>query len=108
MHRAAQLLVGKHDFTTFRAADCQARSPVKTLDRFDVMRLADEIVIHASARSFLHHQVRSMVGSLEKVGARRWTLADMRAALEARDRSRCGPVAPAAGLCLIGVDYRSD
>jgi len=108
MHRAAQLLVGKHDFTTFRAADCQARSPVKTLDRFDVMRLADEIVIHASARSFLHHQVRSMVGSLEKVGARRWTLADMRAALEARDRSRCGPVAPAAGLCLIGVDYPSD
>jgi tRNA pseudouridine38-40 synthase len=105
MHEAAQLLVGRHDFTTFRAADCQARSPVKTLDRLDVGRQAEEVVIHASARSFLHHQVRSMVGTLERVGAGRWRLADIRSALEARDRSRCGPMAPAAGLCLIGVDY---
>jgi tRNA pseudouridine38-40 synthase len=105
MHRAAQFLVGKHDFTTFRAADCQAQSPVKTLDRLDVMRHADEIVVHASARSFLHHQVRSMVGTLERAGSARWTLPDIRAALEARDRSRCGPMAPAAGLTLIGVDY---
>jgi len=106
MHEGAQLLVGRHDFTTFRAADCQARSPVKTLDRLDVMRHADEIVIHASARSFLHHQVRSMVGTLERAGCGRWTLADIRSALEACDRSRCGPMAPACGLCLIAVDYR--
>jgi tRNA pseudouridine38-40 synthase len=105
MHQGAQFLVGRHDFTTFRAADCQARSPVKTLDRLDVMRHGDEIVIYASARSFLHHQVRSMVGTLERVGCGRWPLPDVRAALEARDRSRCGPMAPAAGLCLIGVDY---
>jgi tRNA pseudouridine38-40 synthase len=107
MHQGAQFLVGRHDFTTFRAADCQARSPVKTLDRLDVMRFGDEIVIYASARSFLHHQVRSMVGTLERAGCGRWTLPDVRAALEARDRSRCGPMAPAAGLCLIGVDYEA-
>jgi tRNA pseudouridine38-40 synthase len=107
MHQAAQLLVGQHDFTTFRAADCQARSPVKTLDRLDVNRQSEEVVIYASARSFLHHQVRSLVGTIEMAGAGRWTLADVRAALEARDRSRCGHMAPAAGLCLIGVDYRS-
>jgi tRNA pseudouridine38-40 synthase len=105
MQEAAQLLVGRHDFTTFRAADCQARSPVKTLDRLDVSRQADEILVYASARSFLHHQVRSMVGTIEMAGAGRWSLADVRAALEARDRSRCGRTAPAAGLCLIGVDY---
>jgi tRNA pseudouridine38-40 synthase len=108
MHEAAQVLVGRHDFTTFRAADCQARSPVKTLDRLDVSRQSDEVVILASARSFLHHQVRSLVGTIEMAGAGRWTLADVKSALEARDRSRCGPMAPAAGLCLIGVDYRSE
>jgi tRNA pseudouridine38-40 synthase len=108
MHEAAQLLVGRHDFTTFRAADCQARSPVKTLDRLDVARQSEELVIYASARSFLHHQVRSMVGTIEMAGAGRWTLGDVRAALEARDRTRCGRTAPAAGLCLIGVDYRPD
>lgn len=105
MHQGAQFFIGQHDFTTFRAADCQARSPVKTLDRLDVMRQGDEIVIYASARSFLHHQVRSMVGTLERAGGGRWTLPDVRASLEARDRSRCGPMAPAAGLCLVGVDY---
>ena len=105
MHEAAQLLIGRHDFTTFRAADCQARSPVKTLDRLDVNRQGEEVVIYASARSFLHHQVRSLVGTIEMAGAGRWTLADVTSALEARDRSRCGHMAPAAGLCLIGVDY---
>ena len=108
MHIAAQILVGRHDFTTFRAADCQAQSPVKTLDRLDVARQGDEIVIYTSARSFLHRQVRSMVGTLEMAGSGRWSLADVRAALEARDRSRCGRTAPAAGLCLIGVDYPAE
>lgn len=108
MHIAAQILVGRHDFTTFRAADCQAQSPIKTLDRLDVARQGDEIVIYTSARSFLHRQVRSMVGTLEMAGSGRWSLADVRAALEARDRSRCGRTAPAAGLCLIGVDYPAE
>ena len=105
MHEAAQLLIGQHDFTTFRASECQANSPIRTLDRLDVERLGDEIRVHASARSFLHHQVRSIVGTLERVGAGRWAVADVGAALEARDRTRCGPMAPSAGLYLIGVDY---
>jgi tRNA pseudouridine38-40 synthase len=105
MHEAAQVLVGKHDFTTFRAAECQAASPVKTLDRLDVERLGDDIRVHASARSFLHHQVRSMVGCLQLVGSRRWTIGGLRDALEARDRTRCGPLAPPCGLYLTGVDY---
>jgi tRNA pseudouridine38-40 synthase len=105
MHAAAQILVGRHDFTTFRAAECQANSPVKTIDRLDVERLGDEIRVAASARSFLHHQVRSMVGSLVVVGAGRWSAADLRAALEARERARCGAMAPPAGLYLVGVDY---
>jgi tRNA pseudouridine38-40 synthase len=106
MHEAAQLLVGRHDFTTFRSADCQAKSPVKTLDRLDVARQGEEIVVYASARSFLHHQVRSMVGTIEMAGSGRWKLAEVGVALAARDRKRCGRTAPAAGLCLIGVDYR--
>jgi len=105
MHEAAQSLVGRHDFTTFRAAECQANSPIRTLDRLDVERIGDEIRIFASARSFLHHQVRSMVGTLERVGAGRWSVSDVRAALDARDRKRCGPMAPSTGLYLIGVDY---
>jgi tRNA pseudouridine38-40 synthase len=105
MGDAAQALVGRHDFTTFRATHCQARSPVKTLDRLDVIRAGDAIDVYASSRSFLHSQVRSMVGSLVEVGLGRWTAADLAAALEARDRTRCGQVAPAHGLCLIGVDY---
>lgn len=105
MHEAAQTLLGKHDFTTFRAADCQASSPVRTLERLDVERIGEEIRIFASARSFLHHQVRSMIGTLELVGAGKWAPADVRAALDARERSRCGPMAPAAGLYLVGVDY---
>jgi tRNA pseudouridine38-40 synthase len=105
MHEAAQFLIGRHDFTTFRAAECQAKSPVRTLDRLDVARHGDEIVVDASARSFLHHQVRSMVGTLEMVGAGKWQPRDVSAALQARDRSRCGTVAPASGLYLVGVDY---
>jgi tRNA pseudouridine38-40 synthase len=105
MHEAAQVLVGRHDFTTFRAAECQANSPVKTIDRLDVERVGEEIRVAASARSFLHHQVRSIVGSLALVGAGKWTAGDLRAALDARERARCGPMAPAAGLYLVGVDY---
>jgi tRNA pseudouridine38-40 synthase len=105
MAEAAGALLGRHDFTTFRAAECQADSPVRTLDRLDVARVGDEIRIHAAARSFLHHQVRSMVGTLGLAGSGRWSAADVRAALEARDRAGCGPTAPAAGLCLVGVVY---
>jgi len=105
MHAAAQELTGKHDFTTFRSTECQAKSPLKTLDRLDVRREGDNVLIEASARSFLHNQVRSMVGSLLWVGDGRWTAADIRAALEARDRTACGPVAPPDGLYLVRVDY---
>ena len=105
MHAAAQQLVGKHDFTTFRSTECQAKSPLKTLDRLDVRREADNVLIEASARSFLHNQVRSMVGSLLWVGDGRWTAADIRRALDARDRTACGPVAPPDGLYLMRVDY---
>jgi tRNA pseudouridine38-40 synthase len=105
MHRAAQGLLGKHDFTTFRAAECQAKSPVKTLDRLDVERDGDEVRIAASARSFLHHQVRSMVGSLALVGEGRWSAKDLTNALEAQDRTACGPIAPPDGLYLVRVDY---
>ena len=105
MHDAAQVLVGRHDFTTFRAAECQAASPVKTLDRLDVERTGQDVRIYASARSFLHHQVRSMVGSLQMVASGRWRPDDLRAALESHDRQRCGPLAPPDGLYLVGVDY---
>ena len=105
MHAAAQTLVGHHDFTTFRSAECQAKSPLKTLDRLDVAREGEEIRIEASARSFLHHQVRSMVGSLALVGEGRWSADDLSKALAAKDRAACGPVAPAHGLYLVRVDY---
>jgi len=105
MHAAAQHLVGRHDFTTFRAAECQAKSPVRTLGRFDVERDGEDIRVHASARSFLHTQVRSMVGSLALVGEGRWSVDDLARALAARDRTACGPVAPPDGLYLVRVDY---
>ncbi|HTJ59082.1 MAG TPA: tRNA pseudouridine(38-40) synthase TruA [Devosiaceae bacterium] len=105
MHEGAQFLIGKHDFTTFRDSQCQAKSPVKTLDRLDVRREGEHVVVTAGARSFLHHQVRSMVGSLKLVGEGRWQPLEMRRALEAQDRSRCGMLAPAAGLYLTRVDY---
>jgi tRNA pseudouridine38-40 synthase len=105
MHHAAQALTGSHDFTTFRAAECQAKSPVKTLDVLDVRRAADEVHVIASARSFLHHQVRSIVGSLKLVGEGKWRPRDLAAALAAKDRARCGPVSPPDGLYLVKVDY---
>ncbi len=105
MHEAAQVLVGRHDFTTFRASQCQADSPVRTLDFIDVERQGDEIRIRTHARSFLHNQVRSIVGSLKLVGEGKWTAGDLRRALEACDRTACGPVAPPYGLYLVCVDY---
>jgi len=105
MHRAAQLLLGRHDFTTFRDSLCQAKSPVKTLGRLDVERVGEEIRITAEARSFLHHQVRNMVGTLKLVGAGKWREADVASALAARDRTKGGPTAPAEGLYLVAVAY---
>ncbi|MCK9915760.1 tRNA pseudouridine(38-40) synthase TruA [Microbacteriaceae bacterium K1510] len=105
MHEAAQRLLGKHDFTTFRSTECQAASPVKTLDQLDVVRNGEHVHIIASARSFLHNQVRSMVGSLVHVGDGKWTADDLSAALAARDRTACGQVAPPDGLYLMKVDY---
>jgi tRNA pseudouridine38-40 synthase len=105
MAEAARALVGRHDFTTFRSAHCQADSPVRTLDRLDVVRTGDRIAVHAAARSFLHHQVRSMVGCLALVGMRRWSAGDLRDALDARDRSRLGLNAPPDGLWFVGATY---
>jgi tRNA pseudouridine38-40 synthase len=105
MHAAAQALIGKHDFTTFRASTCQADSPVKTLNAISVERRGDDIFIETAARSFLHHQVRSMAGSLAEVGMGRWTVADFEAAFRAADRTRCAQVAPPDGLYFVGADY---
>ncbi|WP_306260328.1 tRNA pseudouridine(38-40) synthase TruA [Pararhizobium sp. IMCC21322] len=105
MHVAAQLLVGHHDFTTFRATKCQAKSPVKTLDKIDVRPEGLEIHIRVSAKSFLHNQIRSFAGSLRLVGEGAWTADDLQAALDEKNRRACGPVAPPWGLYLQGVDY---
>jgi len=105
MHAAAQVLVGHHDFTTFRDLQCQAKSPIKTLDTARVSRVGEEVHLEFASRSFLHRQVRSMTGTLAEVGIGRWTAGDVKAALEARDRKACGPVAPAEGLYLVGVKY---
>jgi len=105
MHAAAQILVGHHDFTTFRDLGCQAKSPMKTLDVAAVRRDGDQVLLEFASRSFLHRQVRSMTGSLAEVGVGRWTADDLRAALKARDRKACGPVAPAEGLYLTYVEY---
>lgn len=108
MHEAAQTLVGHHDFTTFRAAACQANSPMRTLDRLDVSRRGEEIHIEASARSFLHSQVRSFAGTLKMVGEGKWTPGDVKKALECRDRKACAALAPPGGLYLARVDYPDD
>jgi len=105
MHAGAQQLVGRHDFTTFRATECQAKSPVRTLDCLEVVRERDDVRITASARSFLQHQVRSMVGSLVHVGEGKWSAEQIAAILAARDRAACGQVAPPQGLYLVRVDY---
>jgi tRNA pseudouridine38-40 synthase len=105
MHAAAQTLVGHHDFTTFRDIDCQAKSPMKTLDEVRIWREGEEVRLEFAARSFLHRQVRSMTGSIAQVGLARWSADDLKAALAARDRKACGPVAPAEGLCLTDVVY---
>jgi len=105
MHDAAQLLVGHHDFTTFRSAHCQAESPVKTLDRLNVRREGDQLLVEAAARSFLHHQVRSMVGCLALVGQGQWSAADLKAALEAKDRAALGLNAPPDGLYFVKANY---
>jgi len=106
MHAAAQVFVGHHDFTTFRHSRCQAKSPWKTLEAFRVWRQGDAVIAECSSRSFLHNQVRSMVGTLRLVGEGRWGPAEVAAALAARDREACGPVAPPDGLYLTRVDYR--
>lgn len=106
MHDAAKVLLGHHDFTTFRSTDCQAKSPVRTLDQLDVRRVNhQEIEILCSARAFLHNQVRSLAGSLKLVGQGKWTKSDLKTALEAKDRKACGTVAPACGLYFMKVDY---
>ena len=105
MHEAAQGLVGLHDFTTFRDVNCQSKSPAKTLDVARVARVGEEVHLVFEARSFLHRQVRSMTGTLVEVGLGRWAVGDVARALEAKDRSRCGPVAPSDGLYLTGVRY---
>ena len=105
MHDAAQSLIGKHDFSSFRAAECQAKSPVKTLDELSVGREGEEVCITARARSFLHHQVRNFAGTLRLVGEGKWSRADVEAALAARDRAAAGPTAPAEGLYLVAIAY---
>jgi tRNA pseudouridine38-40 synthase len=105
MQKAAQLLLGHHDFTTFRASQCQAKSPMKTLDRLDVHRIGEDIEVIAEARSFLHHQVRNMVGSLSMVGIGKWSADRLKAALEAKDRAKGGPTAPPDGLYLTAIRY---
>ena len=105
MHAAAQALVGQHDFTTFRDAACQAKSPVKTMDAARVWREGEGVLLEFAARSFLHRQVRSMTGSLVEVGLGRWSPSDLKAVLDAKDRKACGPVAPSDGLYLVEVRY---
>ncbi|MEM7619731.1 MAG: tRNA pseudouridine(38-40) synthase TruA [Pseudomonadota bacterium] len=107
MHKAGSLLVGKHDFTTFRSVHCQSKSPIKNLTSLYVIRAGEDIRIEVSAPSFMHNQVRSIVGSLKCVGEGKWSAQDLQGALDAKKRSACGPVAPACGLYLVGVDYCS-
>ena len=114
MHEAAQILVGHHDFTSFRDSQCQANTPMRTLDRLNVRVLeydqcgGQEIIIEAEGQSFLHHMVRNLAGTLALVGEGKWTKDDLKAALDAKDRTKAGPTAPAAGLCLTRIDYPED
>ena len=108
MHEAGQALVGRHDFTSYRSRECQAKSPLRTLDRLHVTRRGEQILVELAARSFLHHQVRNIVGTLKAVGEGRSPLDMPALVLAARDRTVAGPTAPAAGLCLLRVDYPSD
>lgn len=108
MNSAAQLLLGRHDFTSFRASACQAKSPVRTLDCLDVSRVGDQVVVRAAARSFLHHQVRNMVGTLKLVGDGHWPVSALERVLAAKDRAAAGPTAPADGLALVAVRYPVD
>ena len=108
MAEGASLLLGRHDFTSFRASACQAKSPIRTLDRLDVTRAGELVEVAAEARSFLHHQIRNLVGTLKLVGEGRWRPADVAQALAARDRRAAGPTAPPEGLCLVGVAYAQD
>ncbi len=108
MDRAAKLLLGNHDFSSFRAAACQAKSPFKTLDELSVRREGEHVIVHAKARSFLHHQVRNMVGSLRMVGDGSWPESRVGQVLAARDRAAAGAMAPAEGLYLVSVVYNSE
>lgn len=108
MHHAAGVFLGQHDFTTFRDKQCQAKSPIKTIDELSVSRVGNEIHIHAKARSFLHKQIRSITGTLAEVGMGKMLSSDVKAALNAKDRKACGPVAPPDGLYLVRVDYKRD
>jgi tRNA pseudouridine38-40 synthase len=108
MHRAAQTLLGHHDFSSFRASACQAKSPSRTLDELTVTRAADHLIIHAKARSFLHHQVRNMVGSLKMVGEGTWPESRIAEILAAQNRAVAGPTAPAEGLYLVNIGYAQD
>jgi tRNA pseudouridine38-40 synthase len=105
MHDAAQIFVGKHDFSSFRAAECQAKSPIKTIDEISVERIGAELQIKVSALSFLHHQIRNFAGNLRNVGSGKWTKADLQTVLDARNRTKAGPTAPAHGLFFLRVDY---
>ncbi len=105
MSKSAQYLIGEHDFTTFRSIECQSKSPIKTIEHIDVRQELDHIVINTNARSFLHHQVRSIVGSLKLVGQGKWSIKDFKSALEAKERQRCGSLAPPSGLYLMKIDY---
>lgn len=108
MHEAGQSLLGRHDFSSFRAASCQASGPVRTLDRLDITREGNHIRIDVQARSFLHHQVRNLAGSLQLVGSGQWPVAKLKEVLDARDRRLAGPTAPPEGLCLTHVGYPDD
>lgn len=105
MNEAAQSFVGHYDFTTFRSTHCQAKSPLKTIDTVSVLREGEKVIVECSARSFMHNQVRSMVGSLAEVGMGKWPVSGIQSAIDAKDRAACGPVAPAHGLYFLKVEY---